>query len=60
MVYGIILFCVTALLTFGYLVDKRTEHYKTMTDKKAKEEIEAIKDETQGHNPTHVNQTPYL
>ncbi|MFE7064316.1 hypothetical protein ACFVAD_19485 [Sutcliffiella sp. NPDC057660] len=55
MFWGIVFLFVVSFLLFGYLMDKRTDRYKSMNDKKMKEGIEAIKDETQKHHIPNNN-----
>ncbi|MCT8139933.1 hypothetical protein H1D32_20865 [Anaerobacillus sp. CMMVII] len=55
MVWYLILLFVVSLLVLGYFIDRRTDRYKSVTDKKVKENIEKIKDETQKHNPPNSN-----
>ena len=50
-----VLIFVVALLVFGYVLDKKTDRYKSINDKKAKEGLEAIKDEAQKQNPPNNN-----
>lgn len=57
--WGIILLAVLSLLLFGYLVDKKTDRYKEMSDKEIKEGIEHIKDETERLNPPNSNRIDY-
>ncbi|WP_417899907.1 hypothetical protein ABN702_06400 [Bacillus haimaensis] len=56
MFWGIVFLFVISFLLFDYFLDKRTDRYKSMNDKKMKDGIEAIKDETQKHhNPNNNN-----
>lgn len=50
---------IVALLLFGYFLDKKTNRYKRISDKNAKEGLEEIKDETQKHNPPNSNHTSW-
>ncbi|WP_404469853.1 hypothetical protein [Sutcliffiella horikoshii] len=45
---------VVAFLVFGYLLDRKTDRYKSMSDKKVKEGIESIKDEAQRQGPADI------
>ncbi|MBM7660529.1 uncharacterized membrane-anchored protein YhcB (DUF1043 family) [Bacillus mesophilus] len=55
MFWVVVVIGVISVLVFGYLMDRRTDRYKTLSDKKVKEGIESIKDDTQKHNPTNIN-----
>lgn len=57
MFWGFVLFFVVSFLLFGYFIDKKTDRYKLINDKKAKEGQEAIKDKAQKHNPPNINHT---
>ncbi|WP_246941463.1 hypothetical protein [Bacillus pinisoli] len=57
LVWSVVGFLVIAILLFGYLLDKKTNRYKRISDKKAKDGMESIKDETQKHNPPNSNHT---
>ncbi|MGD6776695.1 hypothetical protein [Sutcliffiella horikoshii] len=46
---------VVAILVFGYLLDRKTDRYKSMSDKKVKEGIETIKDEAQRQGPADIS-----
>ncbi|QVY63449.1 hypothetical protein [Cytobacillus gottheilii] len=48
---------VVALLLFGYFLDKKTNRYKRISDKNAKDSQELMKDEAQKHNPPNSNHT---
>lgn len=58
-VWGIVLFVVISLLIFGYLVDKKTDRYKEMSDKEMKQGIEQIKDKAEKMNPPNSNRIDY-
>lgn len=45
---------VVSFLVFGYVLDRKTVRYKSMSDKKAKEGMESIKDETQRQGPANI------
>ena len=45
------------LLLFGFIVDKKTNRYKRISDKNAKDGLESIKDDIQKHNPPNSNHT---
>ncbi|MBM7621219.1 preprotein translocase subunit SecG [Bacillus tianshenii] len=56
MFWGIVILFVAAFLILGYIIDKRTDRYKSNDDRKTKDQIEAVKDETQKHhNPANNN-----
>ncbi|MCG1023180.1 hypothetical protein [Sutcliffiella horikoshii] len=56
--WGIILIIIVSFLLFGFLLDRKTDRYKSMSDKKVKDGIEGIKDETQrqGGPPNNTHQ----
>lgn len=45
---------VVSFLVFGYLLDRKTDRYKSISDKKVKEGIESIKDKTQRQGPADI------
>lgn len=45
---------VVSFLVFGYLLDRKTDRYKSMSDKNMKEGIESIKDEAQRQGPADI------
>ena len=45
---------VVSFLVFGYLLDRKTDRYKSISDKKLKEGIESIKDEAQRQGPADI------
>lgn len=58
MFWGIVLIVVVGFLLFGFLLDRKTDRYKLMTDKKVKSDIESHKDEAQKQSyPTNINNT---
>lgn len=62
MLWLYVLVFVVALLVFGYVLDKKTDRYKSINDKKAKEGLEAIKDDAQKNTPptTHNKENHWL
>lgn len=50
-VWGFIVLFIVSLLLFGYVVDRKTDRYQSINDKKTKEGLEEIKDEVQKNNP---------
>ncbi|MBN6888719.1 hypothetical protein ACUXCC_003681 [Cytobacillus horneckiae] len=57
--WGVVLLIFVSLLLFGYLLDKKTDRYKSINDKKTKEGQEDVKDKTQKHNPPNINHTDH-
>ncbi|WP_157842691.1 MULTISPECIES: hypothetical protein [Bacillus] len=55
MLWLYVLLFVVALLVFGYVLDRKTDRYKSINDKKAKEGLETIKDDVQKQNPPNSN-----
>ncbi|WP_456275109.1 hypothetical protein [Bacillus sp. AK128] len=55
MFWGIVSLIVISFLIFGFLIDNRTNRYKSLHDQKVKESIEEVKDETQKQNPSNIN-----
>ncbi|RXJ04475.1 hypothetical protein DS745_03580 [Anaerobacillus alkaliphilus] len=51
--WGIVLLVIIGFVVFGYLVDKRSDRYRRMSDKNVKSGIEAVKDQTQKQNPSN-------
>lgn len=55
--WGIVLHFVILLLLLGYFLDKKTDRYKRINNKSAKDGQESVKDETQKQNPPNYNHT---
>ncbi|KMJ57385.1 hypothetical protein AB685_15240 [Bacillus sp. LL01] len=51
---GVVTLVVVSFLVFGYLLDRKTDRYKSMSDMKVKEGIESIKDEAQRQGPANI------
>ncbi|WBL17046.1 hypothetical protein [Sutcliffiella sp. NC1] len=59
LVWSIVGVFVVALLLFGYILDRKSNRYRGMSDKGAKGGLESIKDETQKQNPPNSNHTSW-
>ncbi len=53
LIWGVVAAVIVGSLAFGYLVDRKSDRYKRMSDQKVKSGIEEIKDESQKGLPTN-------